>query len=191
MRSQRSRQAKAPAPLRSAIVSPLLILMTAGFACAQEPCTVERPTATLQIPHVAGDPPLSTDPSAPVWRGVGKMGVTAISKDCSKQIDYPALRSQVRSFWTDQHLYLLFSCPYKELNLFLPALGGGPRDKLWERDVVEMFLGDDWTHIRHYREFEIAPTGAPDGPPPRASIGRRTFGMPPPVSRCARSAALP
>ena len=50
-------------------------------------------------------------------------------------------------FWTDQHLYLLFSCPYKELNLFLPALGGGPRDKLWERDVVEMFLGDDWTHI--------------------------------------------
>jgi PQQ-dependent dehydrogenase (methanol/ethanol family) len=133
--------------------------MTGGFACAQEPCTVERPTATLQIPHVAGDPPLSTDPSAPVWRGVGKMGVTAISKDCSKQIDYPALRSQVRSFWTDQHLYLLFSCPYKELNLFLPALGGGPRDKLWERDVVEMFLGDDWTHIRHYREFEIAPTG--------------------------------
>jgi hypothetical protein len=24
---------------------------------------------------------------------------------------------------------------------------------------VEMFLGDDWTNIRHYREFEIAPTG--------------------------------
>jgi hypothetical protein len=22
-----------------------------------------------------------------------------------------------------------------------------------------MFLGDDWTNIRHYREFEIAPTG--------------------------------
>ena len=38
-------------------------------------------------------------------------------------------------------------------------MGGGPRDKLWDRDVVEMFLGDDWTNIRHYREFEIAPTG--------------------------------
>jgi PQQ-dependent dehydrogenase (methanol/ethanol family) len=159
MRSQRSRQAKAPAPRRSAIVSLLLILAAAGAACAQEPCTVARPTATLQIPHVAGDPPLSTDPTAPVWRGAGNMGVTAISKDCSKQVDYPALRSQVRSFWTDQHLYLLFSCPYRELNMFLPALGGGPRDKLWDRDVVEMFLGDDWTHIRHYREFEISPTG--------------------------------
>ena len=31
--------------------------------------------------------------------------------------------------------------------------------KLWDRDVVEMFLGDDWNNIRHYREFEIAPTG--------------------------------
>ena len=133
-----------------------LILLAAGFGFAQEPCTVERPTATFQVPHVAGDPPLSADPSSPVWRTAG---VTSISKDCSKQIDYPDLSTQVRSFWTATHLYLLFSCPYKELNLFLPPQGGGPRNKLWDRDVVEMFLGDDWTNIRHYREFEIAPTG--------------------------------
>ena len=25
--------------------------------------------------------------------------------------------------------------------------------------MVEMFLGDDWQNIRHYREYEIAPTG--------------------------------
>ena len=115
-----------------------------------------RPTATFQVPHVAGDPALSADPSSPVWRNAG---VTTISHDCSRQIHYPALLTQVRSFWTGTHLYLLFSCPYGELNVFLPALGGGPRDKLWDRDVVEMFLGDDWTNIRHYREFEIAPTG--------------------------------
>jgi PQQ-dependent dehydrogenase (methanol/ethanol family) len=133
-----------------------LILLAAGFGFAQEPCTVERPTATFQVPHVGGDPPLSADPSSPVWRTAG---VTSISKDCSKQIDYSDLSTQVRSFWTATHLYLLFSCPYKELNLFLPAQGGGPRNKLWDRDVVEMFLGDDWTNVRHYREFEIAPTG--------------------------------
>jgi PQQ-dependent dehydrogenase (methanol/ethanol family) len=103
-----------------------------------------------------GDPALTTDPSAPMWRNAG---VTSISQDCSRQIDYPALRTQVRSFWTGAYLYLLFSCPYTQLNVFLPALGGGPRDKLWDRDVVEMFLGDDWTNIRHYREFEIAPSG--------------------------------
>ena len=93
---------------------------------------------------------------APLWRTAS---ATSISKDCSKQIDYTWLRTEVRSFWTDKHLYLLFTCPYRELNLFLPAMGGGPRNKLWDRDVVEMFLGDDWKNIRHYREFEIAPTG--------------------------------
>ena len=128
----------------------------AAMACAQEPCTVTRPTATFQTPHVAGDPALNTDPASPVWRSAGS---GYISKDCSKQIDYPALRTEVRSFWTDTHLYLLFTCPYHDLNLFLPAQGGGPRNKLWDRDVVEMFLGDDWQNIRHYREFEIAPTG--------------------------------
>jgi PQQ-dependent dehydrogenase (methanol/ethanol family) len=133
-----------------------ILILAASFALAQEPCTVARPTATFQVPHMPGDPPLSADPSAPAWRNAG---VTVISHDCSHQADYPALRTEVRSFWTDRHLYLLFSCPYSELNVFLPALGGGPRDKLWDRDVVEMFLGDDWTNIRHYREFEIAPTG--------------------------------
>ncbi|HEX4809839.1 MAG TPA: carbohydrate-binding family 9-like protein, partial [Bryobacteraceae bacterium] len=82
-----------------------------------------------------------------------------IAKDCTHVVNYPELKSEVRGFWTDTDLYLLFQCPYKALNLWLPAMGGGPRTKLWDRDVVEMFLGDDWTNIRHYREFEIAPTG--------------------------------
>jgi len=125
-------------------------------ARAQEPCTVTRPTAQFRIPHVAGDPPLDADTASPVWRHAA---ITSLSKDCSKQADYPWLRTEVRSFWTDSHLYLLFSCPYRELNVFPPAVGGGPRNQLWDRDVVEIFLGDDWKNIRHYREFEIAPTG--------------------------------
>jgi hypothetical protein len=133
-----------------------ILSLLAAAAFAQEPCTVSPPTATIQAPHVAGDPPLSADPASPVWRSAG---VTSISKDCGRKIDYPNLRTEVRSFWTVTHLYLLFSCPYQELNVFLPPQGGGPRDKLWDRDVVEMFLGDDWTNIRHYREFEISPTG--------------------------------
>ena len=134
----------------------ILFLLAAGLASAQPPCTVTRPAAALETPHVAGDPPLDPDPSRPAWRNAA---VAYISRDCSKQVDYPSLRTEVRSFWTDTHLYLLFICPYRELNVFLPKLAGGPRDKLWDRDVVEMFLGDDWTNIRRYREFEIAPTG--------------------------------
>ena len=134
----------------------ILFVLAAGAAFAQENCTVDRPTASFQVPHAAGDPAITADPASPIWRNAS---VAVISKDCSKELDYPALRSEVRAFWTNQHLFLLFRCPYKELNLWLPAQGGGPRNKLWDRDVVEMFLGDDWTNIRHYREFEIAPTG--------------------------------
>jgi hypothetical protein len=128
----------------------------ASLAMAQQPCQVTRPTEAWSIPHMKGAPALDTLPDSPVWRNAA---TAWIAKDCSKVLDYPNLRTEVRGFWTDSHLYLLFMCPYKELNLFLPARNGGDRDKLWDRDVVEMFLGDDWKNIRHYREFEIAPTG--------------------------------
>lgn len=123
---------------------------------AAAPCTAEPQVTPFTIPHYSGSPALTADPESAEWR---RATSTAIEKDCSRIVSYGELRTEVRAFWTNNDLYLLFICPYKELNLFLPAMGGGPRTKLWDRDVVEMFLGDDWNNIRHYREFEIAPTG--------------------------------
>ncbi len=123
---------------------------------SQIPCHVTFPTASLSVAHLAGDPKLTIDPTSVVWK---KASAAWISKDCTRVLDYPDLSTEVKGFWTDTHLYLLFNCPYRKLNLFLPAQPGKDRDKLWDRDVVEMFLGDDWKNIRHYREFEIAPTG--------------------------------
>ena len=48
--------------------------------------------------------------------------------------------------------------PVRVLNLFLPPDNSKARRGLWDRDVVEMFFGDDWENMQHYREFEIAPT---------------------------------
>lgn len=138
------------------LLLPLVFSLASAAVLAQEVCKVAQPTASFSVPHRAGAPVLSLDPNAAEWRNASR---AVISKDCTHVVDYPDLRSEVRGFWTDTDLYLFFRCPYKELNLFLPAKGGGPRDKLWDRDVVEMFLGDDFTNIRHYREFEIAPTG--------------------------------
>jgi hypothetical protein len=132
------------------------LLFLAPLAFSQAPCASVPPFTSLSIPHVTGNPTLTLDPAAPSWRSAA---VTTIVKDCSRSVDYADLKSTVRIFWTDTDLYLLFRCPYKELNLFLPAANDKPRNKLWDRDVVEMFLGDDWQSIRHYREFEIAPTG--------------------------------
>ena len=120
------------------------------------PCVTTQPTASFTIPYQAGEPELSLDPHARVWK---RAALQSMSKDCSRQIDYPDIKTAIRGFWTDKDLYLLFVCPYNVLNLFLPADNTKKRVGLWDRDVVEMFLGDDWNNIRHYREFEIAPTG--------------------------------
>jgi len=119
-------------------------------------CDVASPTASLSVPHVPQAPELSTDPLSPTW---AHASATWIARDCSHQIDYPKIKTEVRGFWTDSDLYLLFISPYTELNLWLPADNTKDRLELWDRDVVEFFLGDDWIDIKHYREFEIAPTG--------------------------------
>jgi hypothetical protein len=133
-----------------------LVLLVAAGVEAQQPCSVARPTASLSIPHANGSPSISLDEANPMWAAAGR---ATIVKDCSHDLEYPAVRTEVRGFWTDTDLYLLFRCPYKDLNLFLPPQNNTARVDLWDRDVVEMFLGDDWKNIRHYREFEIAPTG--------------------------------
>jgi hypothetical protein len=134
----------------------LLILSIPVAAFAVDVCEVTPPMAALTVPHVAKPPELNTDPHSPTWSHAASAW---IEKDCTAQLDYPKLKTEVRAFWTDSDLYLLFVSPYSELNLWLPADNSKDRLKLWDRDVVEFFLGDDWTNIRHYREFEIAPTG--------------------------------
>ena len=133
----------------------LFLLLSLSTVFAQSPCTAAPPFAELSIPHVSGHPALTLDSSAAPWKNAAR---AVIVKDCSQSLGYETISTDVRVFWTDTDLYLLFRCPFKDLNLFLPAANGEPRDKLWDRDVVEMFLGDDWKNIRHYREFEIAPT---------------------------------
>jgi hypothetical protein len=136
------------------LILPAVVSSVSLFA--QQPCVVTQPTSIFTIRHVDGHPALNPDPNALEWKSAA---TESMSKDCSRQIDYPNIKTEVRAFWTDTDLYLLFRCPYSQLNLFLPADNSTKRVSLWDRDVVEMFLGDDWTNIRHYREFEIAPTG--------------------------------
>jgi len=132
------------------------VLVLISNVQGQEPCVTTQPTASFPIHHVDGGPDLSLDPGGEIWKNAA---MQSMSKDCSRKIDYRNIKSSIRAFWTDQDLYLLFQCPYRFLNLFLPADNSKAHVGLWDRDVVEMFLGDDWTNIRHYREFEIAPTG--------------------------------
>jgi len=132
-----------------------LFVVAVTMALAQEPCTLSASHDQLEVSHVKGNPKLSVDPGSALWSH--RTGTT-LSKDCYRQLDYPEAKTTIKAFWTDSDLYVFFRCPYKELNVFLPANHAEARMNLWDRDVVEMFVGDDWENIRHYREFEIAPT---------------------------------
>ena len=125
-------------------------------AAATKVCEFSPPGASFSIPYVAQSPVLNMDPHSATW---SRASSAWIEMDCTHQIGYPKLKTEVLGFWTDSDLYLLFVCPYYELNLWLPADNSKDHLKLWDRDVVEFFLGDDSTNINVYREFEIAPTG--------------------------------
>ncbi len=129
--------------------------MVITFFLALAICGVTPPTATFSIPHLDMAGELNTDPKSGTWK---RAASAPMVKDCTQVMEYPDLKTEIKGFWTDTDLYLLFICPYRTLNLFLPAQNDQARRGLWDRDVVEMFFGDDWDNIRHYREFEIAPT---------------------------------
>jgi Carbohydrate family 9 binding domain-like len=124
---------------------------------AQQPpvCEVSQPTANFTVTYVPASPELNSDPQSPLWKNAP---AALMTKDCTHTTEYSDLKTEIRGFWTDSDLYLLFICPYRSLNTFQPPQNDQPRRGLWDRDVVEIFLGDDWENIRHYREFEIAPT---------------------------------
>ncbi|MBU6400729.1 MAG: amidohydrolase family protein [Verrucomicrobia bacterium] len=78
-----------------------------------------------------------------------------------ESLDYtahPAVSTTVRVLWSDKFLYLGYECPFTELTVFTPPKLNEERLGLWDRDVVEAFIGSDLANIKHYAEFELAPT---------------------------------
>jgi hypothetical protein len=139
------------------LLSLLGAALAVSFAAdAPGPCKVEGRLAEMTIGHSQNPGELSLDPRAKMWKNAKSAWIV---KDCARTLSYPKIKTEVKAFWTDTDIYFLFICPYDTLNLFLPPQKDRARRGLWDRDVVEMFLGDDWQNIRHYREYEIAPTG--------------------------------
>lgn len=68
-------------------------------------------------------------------------------------------RSQVLLQWSPNNFYLLFVCPYQELHLKPEPDLTAETYELWNWDVAEVFIGDDFKNIRRYKEFEVSPQG--------------------------------
>lgn len=70
------------------------------------------------------------------------------------------LTTPVRAVWSNDAIYFAFEAPYTELTTFEPPMKEGEeRLGLWDRDVVEVFIGTNHGKITEYTEFEVAPTG--------------------------------
>lgn len=110
---------------------------------------------TLQSRYSSKDLPLTADPAAAHWKGVAPL---IIESDYNGK-PTPGRRMEVRSRWTDGHLYLLFVNHYQELTLKPDPFTNADTPRLWNWDVSEAFIGSDASNIKRYKEFQVSPQG--------------------------------
>jgi len=91
----------------------------------------------------------------PEWRTAPPVRLEYGSLDATP---HPASSTPVRALWSDGWLYLAWECPYTALDVFEGEVDG-ERIGLWEKDVVEAFIGPDPARPRTYTEYEWAPDG--------------------------------
>jgi hypothetical protein len=72
----------------------------------------------------------------------------------------PRRLTEVRLLWAPEFLYLKFVARYRLITVFDDADPRGRRDKLWDRDVAEVFLQPYPAQPRRYKEFEVSPNGS-------------------------------
>lgn len=91
----------------------------------------------------------------PEWAAAEPVRLEYGSRDA---VARPSLSTPVRALWSDDALFLAFECPFTELSVFEPKQTE-ERLGLWEKDVVEAFVGSDPSRPGAYAEFEWAPNG--------------------------------
>ncbi len=101
------------------------------------------------------DVPLTTDVNSAFWRTAAPAYMDADTHGNPE----PKYRTEIRTRWTRQNLYILFVCPYEELYLKPNPTTSEETYQLWDWDVAEAFIGSDFQHIRRYKEFEMSPRG--------------------------------
>lgn len=126
----------------------VLLLAIAGLALADGPGVIASKYSKTEFP-------LAPDPNAPQWKGVP--GVFAENDAMGKPV--PGHRTEIRSRWTDNHIYFLFVCPYEVLFLKPDPNTKQETNKLWDWDVAEVFVGSDFENIKRYKEFQVSPRG--------------------------------
>ena len=112
-------------------------------------------SAVLTSRKAPADVELTADPASAFWRGAPSI-VTDTDYNGNR---VPNHRMEVRSRWTQNHLYLLFISQYEALNLKQGPTTSEETQQLWNWDVAEAFIGSDFSDIARYKEFQVSPQG--------------------------------
>lgn len=127
----------------------LALLLCLGLPLAS------RAADVMQSRWIATDIALSADPASVSW----KNAPAVIATGDAFGREQPEARTEVRSLWTDRDLYFLFVSHFETL---YPRTHPNPKKEvwgLWDYDVAEVFIGDDFKNIEVYKEFEVSPDG--------------------------------
>ena len=108
---------------------------------------------TIKSLRAVHDAALDLNPQSPFWSDASPI----FFEGDNYGRPVKPLRTEVRSRWTDSNLYLLFVCPYTDLNLKPAPQTKVDTNHLWNWDVAEIFIGSDFKQIRRYKEFELSP----------------------------------
>jgi predicted TIM-barrel fold metal-dependent hydrolase len=146
----------------SSIGLPESVLRKIYFDNARKLLARSLPTPEIETRRISQDFEPSGNLEHPLW---GTAKAVRIEQSALDGTGRPELSTSVRALWSEKYLYLRYECPYTKLTTFEPPQTSGKRftlgkagASLWDRDVVEAFIGTDSNQIRRYAEFELAPT---------------------------------
>jgi predicted TIM-barrel fold metal-dependent hydrolase len=138
----------------SSIGLPASVVRKIYFDNARKLLARSLPLPTITSARIESDFDLDGDLSKPVWQKAQPVRIEYTLREGDAR---PDISTIARCLWSPNNLYVSFSCPYTKLTTF-DTPHQGKRLGLWDRDVVEVFLGHDTEHFNHYAEFEVAPT---------------------------------
>lgn len=140
----------------SAIGLPASVLRKIYFDNARKLLAKSLPLPRVKAARVNADFELTGNLSHAAWQ---KTQPARLEYQSNSHSALPEVSTAVRLLWSDQYLYLGYECAFTQLTVFEPPVFDKERLGLWDRDVVEAFIGADAQNLKHYTEFEVAPTG--------------------------------
>jgi hypothetical protein len=145
----------------SSIGLPVSVLRKIYFDNARQLLVRSLPVPVLQARRISQDFVIDGSSRHALWATAPAGCIDQQALDGKVR---PELATSVRALWSPQFLYLAWTCPFTKLTVFPPQFDqerAKPEENgasLWDRDVVEAFIGADPQNPGHYAEFEVAPT---------------------------------